>query len=420
MIYLDNNATTIMPNVVKKAMVEWCNMGNPSAGYMAAVRARSMMEEFKKYLGGLCKVDICCAEMRDGGTVAAGESTYKILFNSGASEGNVTILRGVIDSYRRIVGGIPHVVLSAIEHKSLLLAAQSYELRGYLTMSLVNPAPSGHILPEAVARELRPNTALICVMHANNETGAVNNIRKIGELAHKNNIPFHCDTVQTFGKFPINPIKENVDSFCISFHKLHGPPGVGALIVKSKLLTGYQIQPTIFGTQNEGFRGGTENLPGIGASFAATKFTMQDRAAKNGHLSTLQKYMMCELGKYLPCRHYTRYLANPAGPDLEIVFISGGGPQYLPNTVFLAVVKKSGSPICNGKIKQSLEAKGIVVSVGSACNTASEKASHVLYSMGADEYIRKGALRISMGDDNTTEEMKKFIPEFLQALKEQL
>lgn len=426
MVYLDNNATTLMPVSVRKAFLDWCNRGNPSSSYASAKDARKMMGDFRQYIGTLCKLDTCCREDRDSSVSnvksRADPAKYKVVFTSGASEANCMALQGVVDAYTDITGNIPHIIMSAIEHKSLIDMAKSFASRSRATVTYVQPTRSGHIRPEDIAAAITNTTAIICVMHANNETGAINDIRKIGAIAHKANIVYHCDTVQTFGKFPIEPLKDSVDSFCVSFHKFQGPPGIGALIIKQQLLLGYKISPMIFGTQNEGLRGGTENLPGIGAAFAATKLTMTDRKSKNVALGKIKKYIMDEIGKRMPTRTYTQYIEAPRGkqPEIEVIFLSGATDYYLPNTILLSVVKRTKPLVCNGEMKSALEAVGVVVSVGSACNTANAGASHVLYAMGCDELIRKGTLRISLGDDSTITDAKKFIQEFLTVIKTQM
>lgn len=436
MIYLDNNATTIMPVVVKKALLDWCNRGNPSASYASARESRKMMTDFREYIGKLCTFDPCCPEDRDVKSVGINSknrqdpSRYKVIFTSGASEANCTALGGIVSSYAEITKKLPHIVISAVEHKSLLDMATSFETRNIATVTFVQPTASGHIRPEDIEAAITPTTCIICVMHANNETGAINDVRRIGAIAHKHQVPFHCDTVQTFGKEPIHPVKDNIDSFCISFHKLHGPPGVGALVIKQQLLQGYKFPPMIFGSQNEGLRGGTENLPGIGASLAATKYTMENRAAKNAQMLKLKQYIMKEIAARIPARQYTQYIQRATkditkdthvkNPEIEVIFLSGPTEYYLPNTILLSVVKRTKPAVCNGQLKSDLEEKGIVVSVGSACNTSSPKASHVLFAMNADEFIRKGALRITLGDDTTAEDAKKFVQEFLLVVKKQI
>ena len=398
-----------------KSMVKWCNRGNPSSGYASAKEARSLMEEFRQYVGRLCGFNPCCMESRDGDTQRNSDpNAFKIIFTSGASEANCTVLAGVVAAYTSVRGITPHIIMSAIEHKSLHTMAEEYERDGRAEVTFVQPTRSGHIRPEDVAAAFRDNTCLVCVMQANNETGAINDIAQIGRMAHEHGVPFHCDTVQSFGKMPEypNPIMDNLDSFCISFHKLGGPPGIGALIIRQQLLLGYKLQPLIYGTQNEGVRGGTENLPGIGAAYTAIKQV---------HLvdATLKPLIMRELSKHYPTCRYTQYDTSHNYP-VEIVFMSGASEYYLSGTLLLSVVKRYEPYMCNTKLKEYLESKGIIVSVGSACNTASAKASHVLYAMGADKYIRKGAIRVSIGADNTVEEIKKFIVEFLAGIKLQL
>ena len=443
MIYLDNNATTTMPPCVIKAMLRWCNMGNASAGYASAKKSRLMMDSFRSYIGSMCGINTCCPEERDDTSNNAASkcdpSKYKVIFTSGASEANSTILGGVVAAYTHAKGITPHIVMSAIEHKGLISMAHSLEERQLATVTYVQPTITGHITPESITAAIQPTTCIVCVMHANNETGAINDVASIGKIAHSRGVPFHCDTVQTFGKFPINPLAADIDSFCVSFHKFRGPPGTGVLVVKQKLLIGYNIQPTIFGSQNEGYRGGTENLPGIGASYEALRYNFEDRSTKNKNMSAMKTLLLCELSKVFAMRSYADYYEACANkksmPKLELVifsmpstqyyntrsisddeFITESDELYLCNTVLLSVVKKAGKFICNGKLKKYLEERGIVVSVGSACNTASPKASHVLYAQGADKYIRKGTLRISIGDDNTAEDIIKFVKCFVNAV----
>ena len=453
-IYLDNNATTTMPPCVMKAMLRWCNMGNASASYASAKRSRAMMDSFRAYIGELCGVNTCCPEERDADSnIHASKcdpNKYKVIFTSGASEANSTILGGVVAAYAHARKVTPHIVMAATEHKGLISMAHSLEERGLAVVTFVQPIITGTITPESIAEAIRPTTCIVCVMHANNETGAINDVEAIGKVAHSRGVPFHCDTVQTFGKFPVNPLTANIDSFCVSFHKFRGPPGSGVLVVKQQLLIGYNLQPTIFGSQNEGYRGGTENLPGIGASYEALKYNFEDRDTKNRKMMTLKTLLLCELSKKFRMRTYADYyeasndIVSTGGrsvqmPRLELVvfstpsadsyvastfsdpdYIAASEEMYLCNTVLLSVIKRTGDFICNSKMKNHLEAAGIVVSVGSACNTASPKASHVLYAMDADKYIRKGTLRISIGDDNTAEDILKFVKCFCEAVTAQL
>ncbi len=411
-IYMDNNSTTFVPPEVKRAMVEWCNMGNPSSGHLAARESKRMLSDFRDYILRLCN-----------SARAAGGCKYRVVFTSGASEANCMAIHSAITIYNGDTVGVgelkgppPHVVASAIEHKSIIEMLNTYATRGLITVSYVPPTPSGHISAADVQTAIRPNTCLICVMHANNETGALNNIRAISEIAYKNGILFHCDTAQTFGKYPIQLDSVHCDSFCISFHKAHGPPGVGALVISEK-----QCVPYIYGTQNDGMRGGTENLPGIGASFIAVRATMCDRETKNNALLMMKTYILRALGERFRVQSYVNYMRDGANTTSGIVVLSGTSPKdYLPNTILLSIVKKSGPPICNSQIRADLEARGVIVSIGSACNTASPKASHVLYAMQADEFVRKGALRITLDDINTPHDVEQFVIIFTEVIMQHI
>jgi cysteine desulfurase len=390
-IYLDNNATTKMPSEVIKTMVSWCNQGNPSASYKTAKATQAMFESFRgeirKHIG----------------------KNYDVIFTSGATESNCTILDTVATAYTSNTGEIPHFILSSIEHKSLLDCAQALHESKRIEFSLVQPKITGHVTAGDVISVIRPNTCMACIMHANNEIGAINDIDAIGEALHSRNVILFCDAVQTFGKMPLS---RNIDAFSASFHKIHGPPGVGVLVVKKEFYKGYKLKPLLFGSQNNGMRGGTENVPGIGASYAALKYTMQYR--NPDRLYMMKKFIVSSLAERFLCVRYDTYLQKPPklGDSIGIVLISGGN-GYLVNTIFLSIIKFTEPYICNKKIKELLYNKDIIISVGSACNTKSDKASHVLYALNADEYIRKGALRISLGDETTPEMVKVFLQEFI-------
>jgi cysteine desulfurase len=385
MAYLDNNATTVMSPATIKEMVLWCNKGNPSADYASAKSAREMIDVLRKKIQHYAGAD------------------YDIIFGSGASEANATMIHNVICMYTK-----PHILYSAIEHKSIIDCVNKYAEIGLCTAGVVPATRSGHILPDVVSSMLTRNTKLVCVMYANNEIGSINDIKAIGQIVKANGSIFHCDTVQTFGKIP--KIPSCVDSFCVSFHKLAGPPGVGCLAIKPGLL---QV-PLIAGSQNNSQRGGTENTPGLAASLHAVSLCMENRAEKNNNMLILKKIIYDDLVKF-GAQSYKQY-KKPTSPKPIIIFLTGIEPEYfLPNTILLSVVSTKHN-ICNAKLKKALATEKIIISVGSACNTSSAKASHVLYSIGADQDIRKGALRISLADATTKDEVKYFTKKFIEVI----
>ncbi len=446
MLYFDNNATTLSPKSVCVEATRWVNIGNPSADHSGGKAARAMMEKFRRYLGDVYGISTCCpsrSEESSGdsariddvmsaathvvfGVGSEDPSLYKVIFCSGGSEANATIIQSVVYSAKKYRGGTPHVIASQVEHKSVLAQLDILKSRGDADYTLVHVDLTGRVSPEDVAKAIREDTCLVCIMHANNETGTINPIREIAAVAHDANIPFHCDIVQTAGRIPPNFIDAGIDSASMSFHKFHGFAGAGALIIKQQLLMGHRLQALIPGTQNDGLRGGTENIVGIASGFAALKFSMQTpRSTQNAWTLARKHQIMSTLADAYPTRTYAEYVQDPAARNpsrthpIEIVFISGI-KNCLPNTILLSVVHRGSPKVCNKKIKEALAREKCIISVGSACNTASASASHVLYALGADEFIRAGALRISLGDSTTPGDCMRFCGLFFRIIREHL
>lgn len=421
--YLDNNATTPMEPAAVAEMVKWTSRGNPSSSYRQAGEIRNMMDNFRAFICGICRIE-------DGGEVKCGvgggegpqgstpckctPSQYTLLFTSGCTEANVSIVRMTAEAYTRVIG-MPHFVIGATEHKSLLDTVEYLTESGLIESTIVPPDPLGFTRVEAVEAALRPNTALISVMHANNETGCINDVDAIGRMANRRGIPFHTDCTQSFGKFPPRPATHHVDSFSVSFHKLGGPPGVGLLAIRNTLLHGYRLRNLVTGTQQYGLRGGTEPYPAIAGAFMGARLAFENRAEKNRRLRALKQSLIDRLRRVLPCKTLREYIefAMSTTPKyaMEIVFISTMEDNYLPSTLLMSVVKRSteGPAVCNVEMKRELESRGVIVSVGSACATSSPKASHVLYAMGVDELVRKGIIRVSFGDTNTEADVERFV-----------
>lgn len=405
--YLDNNATTLMPESVVQELVRWTNQGNPSAAYASAKKCQAMMEEF---LGFIAR------------SVGAPISQYTIVFTSGATEANCMICRAVIERARN---GAPfHVVTSAVEHKSILLLLEDMaRCIPEMSLTFVNPDVSGHIRADDFVRALRPTTCLAICMNANNETGAINDIADIGRVvkAFNPNIFFHSDIVQSFGKIPVRLDAAQVDGASISFHKLHGPPGVGAAIIRKSRTKDWC--PILYGTQSSGLRGGTENVIGIGAAYAATQLAFSRLQQTIDHELELKKYLVARLANSAPTMSFEEYIGAKTKMELQIVIIGDktflDPVRYLPATIMISATKLVGPSACNTLIKEKLEAARVIVSVGSACNTSSQEHSHVLRSMGLPTVIMDGAIRVSMCGYTTREEIDRFVLGFLSEVKRQ-
>lgn len=433
-VYLDNNATTTIYKESIEEWLKWVNRGNPSSDYCSANMCKDIIKNFKQYIAKICEFTL--DESEGSSDNVADLDNYRVIITSCASESNNTIIRSIVESYNFYVGGKPHIITSSIEHKSLLDCVKHLRDFGIIELTIVPPNKFGVISPESIKKAIRENTALITIMSANNETGAINDIKTIGNIAHTTlkvfgeqypadpddftykSIPFHTDAVQTFGKFPTKAVDNNVDAFSISFHKLHGPQGIGALVIRSAVYFGYKLSACISGSQNCGFRGGTENIANIAASYKSMQIVLSDRLNKNNHLINLKHYLIRGLSANIPCRTYQEYLDNPHKTIFEIIVISTCQGIYLPSTLMISVVKKtkSGKDVCNSEIKHELYKKNIIISIGSACNTNNNKASHVLYAMNADEFIRKGALRISLDDNTTSDDINYFIYHFIKII----
>lgn len=370
-IYLDNNGTTKLCKESIKAMNNWLDScSNPSTGSILGIKAKQMIDNARKYIKKHC-----------------GDNDCKVIFTSGASESNCFIIRSIIDKYKG--KKVPTIITSAIEHKSILSLCKDLQDEKRIKLVIVNPDKYGHINPIDVEKKIKENKCikLVSIMAANNEIGTINSIKKIGLIAHKYKIPFHTDAVQIFGKYLMNMKKNNIDALSMSFHKLQGPMGIGMLVVGDNI----ELKSQISGSQQYNLRGGTENVPAIAGAVASIKKTFNNRDRKNKKLLRMRNYLIKELQKN----------------KIKFVLL-GSKTNPLPNTVCISLQYEN---FCNVKLKKYLNKKGVIVSIGSACNTKSKKASHVLTAIKASKKIKRGVLRISMGDSNTKSDLDVFIKE---------
>lgn len=395
-VYMDNNAICAMSDTCLLELIQWSNKGNPSSSYKSAQEAAELMDDFKTRLIQ---------------HVRAPQNALRIIITSGATESNNTILKIVQKAYLRSKGK-PHFIASAVEHSSILEALEQMHKSAQIDLDLVQPAKSGCISPYEMINKVKHNTALIICMHANNETGALNDITELTRLAHEQNIPVFSDLVQSFGRHPINWPTCDIDAFSVSFHKFGGAPGCGILAIREAFLRGYHLEPLICGAQNNHLRGGTENIPAIAASRCALIESQHSREKKNKQLCQLKTHFLNQLSKELPIIDYVDFTtAN----KMVIVLLSP--KNSLCNTILLSVYDPQGI-ICNSKLKKYMEDQNVIVSIGSACNTEKKTASHVLYAMGCDYFVKRGALRISMSDRTTKSDVDNTLLALLKGINE--
>lgn len=395
-VYLDNNATNIMPIIAVNTMIEYVNKGNASSSYATGVSAGAMIRNFCDYILSVCKTNA---------------SKYTVIINSGASESNSHIFKSILTNKQR-----SHIIVSSIEHNSIIyLCEDSAELADF---TYIKPSASGHIFTRDVMDAVNTNTTFVSVMTANNETGAINDVAEMAKECHSAGIIFHTDASQSFGKYPTILSTGDIGAVTVSFHKCNGAQGVGALIVRNDIVQ--ILTPLIYGSQNNRLRGGTENISGIAGSFAGLRYCLSDVLTKNIGMSGLKnKVIKCISNKY-PSVHiskYKRYIADNPNVSILIVFLSGNDERYLPNTILMSIVKFTKPYVCNIKMKKIFEQYGIVLSIGSACNTKSASASHVLNEMGCDNYVKSGTIRVSFGNTNTVSDAERFCEVFYEIMK---
>lgn len=352
-IYLDHAATTAPDPAVIRAVCACMEQydANPSAAYSAAGKARRELRLARETLSQLLGCD-----------------RTEIVFTSGGTEANNLALR-------QAAGG--HVVLSAMEHKSVLEAATAQGCQ----VTLVPSDASGRVDPGRVQEAIRRDTALVSVQFANNETGVLQPIAEIGAIARRHQVLFHTDAVQAFGHTPVCVADAQVDMLSVSGHKLYGPLGVGVLYIRQ----GVMARPLVAGGGQEGgLRAGTENVPAIAGLRVAAELAQGDMAERDARLRQLMDGFLEQL------RHRC--------PDSSVV---AEGSDRLPGIVALRLPGVA-SEVAIAK----LDSAGIRVSGGAACGVAGSGPSHVLTAMGVSAEQANEVIRVSLGRHTTEEEMQ--------------
>jgi len=371
MIYLDNNATTRpLPKVIDamSAAMKDC-WGNPSS---------------KHPLGQEAKRELAAA--RNEVALLVGAQPVEIVFTSGATEANHHVLHGALhrpEMPRRII-------LSSIEHAGYMKSALRLRQEG-VELVLLPVDSAGRVDVDALREALNQDAAVVSVMAANNETGVLQPIPEIAALCKERQVPLHVDATQMAGKLPLSFAEWGVDLMSLSAHKLHGPKGVGALLIRKGL-----VWPTLLsGQQERARRGGTENLAGIVGFASAARYARETLGAEAARQTALREMLEASLLDQVPG-----------------VTIYGQGAERLPNTVCLTIAGFS-----TDKILDRLERKGIFASSGAACSSGGSDPSHVLLAMGVPGSEALGAIRLSMGMDTRASDITELVA-VLQALAE--
>ncbi len=365
--YLDHNATTPVAPEVRKVMLAALKRrgGNASSLHTAGREARGVVEEARREVAALLECE-----------------PERVFFTSGGTEANNAVIRGVLAAR----GGKGHIVTAKIEHESVLAACREAAAAGAEAEATYLPAGSdGLVRVEDVRTALRPDTALISVMHANNETGAVQPVREIAALAREAKVPFHTDAVQTFGKLPTLVDELGCEFLSLSAHKINGPKGCGALYWRG----GARWTPLVAGgTQERELRGGTEGVHQLAGLAAACRLAAGRMASEQPRLAALRERMLSGLRR--------------VSPDVRINEAPAG--RQMPGTVSAEFPGRSGLRLLAG-----LDCYEVAVSIGSACTADRIEPSHVLLGMGRSEEAALSTIRISMGSTTARADVDYFL-----------
>lgn len=374
MIYLDHAATTRPYPEVVEAMLPFYKFyyGNASSGYELGEGSKAAIREAREKIAKTLRV-----------------KPETIYFTSGGTEGNNWVLRKITQRYQ-MLGGC-HVITSAIEHPAILKTCEDLETQG-VQITRLSVDKNGIIDLKELQRCVKKNTVLISVMYANNEIGTIEPVRKIGQFAFSRGILFHTDAVQAYGHIPLYPSQMHVDFLTASGHKFGGPKGTGFLYIRNPK----KIQSFMTGGNQEmGLRAGTENVPGIVGIGEAAWISGKHLEEHATYVSRLRDYLIGRLKQEIPG-----------------IQINGHLQHRLPGNVNVCFPGMDGAALA-----AILDMDGICVSSASACSTGSNKPSHVLKAIGRTDGEAFGAMRLTLGADNTKDELERTVESLKRAVE---
>ena len=364
-IYADHAATTAMSEAAIDAMTRCMReyYGNPSSLYRIGQSAKEVLEQARADVASVIN-----AEPRE------------VYFTSGGSEADNQAIRSAALAGKK--KGKNHIISTAFEHHAVLHTLEQLKTEGF-EVTLLDVHENGVVLPEEVEAAIRPETALVTVMFANNEIGTIQPIRAIGAVCRAHGVLFHTDAVQAVGPLAIDVQTDNIDYLSASAHKFHGPKGTGFLYARK----GVPLLPLINGgAQEKGKRAGTENLPGIVGMAAALKETAAERETEAARLTALRDRLIAGL------------------KEIPHSALNGDAEKRLPGNVSFCFEGIEGESLL-----LLLDEKGISASSGSACTSGSLDPSHVLLAIGRVHDVAHGSLRLTLGRENTPEDVEYII-----------
>lgn len=362
LVYFDNSATTKTDREVLDAMVPYTieHYGNPSSLHTPGRESKLGMDKAREQVAKLLGADVS-----------------EIIFTSGGTESDNLAIKGFAWANR---SKGKHIITTQIEHHAVMATCEYLEKNGY-EVTYLPVDHDGLVSPSDFEKAIRPDTILASVMYANNEIGTIQPIRALGEIARKKGVVFHVDAVQAAGHLPINVKSENIDMLSLSAHKFYGPKGVGALYIRK----GLKLEPLLHGGGHErGLRSSTENVCGIVGLGKAAELAAGRMAEESARMIKLRDMMIDGVLKSIKHTH-----------------LNGHRTKRLPNNANFRFDFIEGESLI-----MQLDMYGFAASTGSACSTKSLQPSHVLLALGLKPEEAHGSLRISMGKDNTEEDVK--------------
>lgn len=371
-IYADNAATTKMSDVAVKAMLPYLQeiYANASSVHLLGQRSAAALFSARQQVAQVLN----CAPK-------------EVFFTSGGSEADTQALISAAALGKK--QGKCHIVSTAMEHHAILHTLEALEAQGF-TVTLLRPQADGIVTATQVAEAITDTTCLVSVMYANNETGAIQPIREIGALCRKRGVLFHTDAVQAAGHLTIDVQRDNIDMLSLSAHKFHGPKGIGLLFAKSNIQLTSLIRG---GGQERGKRAGTENLPGIIGLAAALKDAQENMQQNTAYITGLRDALRNGLDK------------------IDGASFNGSREHCLPGTVNYSFQGVNGETLLS-----LLSNEGICCSSGSACSAGSLEPSHVLLALGLNHETAQSALRFSLCEYNTMDEVQTIITKVTEAV----
>ena len=365
-IYFDHNATSpvdpLVAETVLKALKE--DFGNASSVHHFGQRAKALLDDARSSVAALI-----------------GAEPSEVVFTSGGTEADNFAIRGVAEALEPT--GRKHLIASSIEHEAVLNTLKALARRGWRTTLLPVDA-TGIVSPEALSAALTPDTALVSVMHANNEIGTIQPVAELARLARSRGALFHTDAVQSVGKIPVDVGALGVDLLSLSGHKFNGPKGAGALWIKR----GTRIAATMTGGKHErNRRAGTENVPGLAGLGAAAQLAASKREAEGRRLASLRDRLEQEI------------LTRVSGTA-----VNGARDPRVPNTTNISFDGTEAESLLI-----ALDLEGVAVSTGSACSSGTLEPSHVLKAMGLPTHRTQNSIRISLGAGNSDADVDYFL-----------